>query len=362
MCFERSHQYHDKVFYRQLLSEGGASQNAWTGATTTDYSFEAPSQTFHHSFEAFLDHLINPLFHQDDIDLQKGIITNERLSRKYYPGEDELSQYALTKWMNVEYYSKEQLFGSDQSLVAIKPETLHTLHRYYFEQPISVFVSGTFNKETLITQLSALPQVTNNSQLLPRTNIPTWKNKSFHEFLTSEIDTPTYYIGAINPSFNLEEMWSVDFILHLLAHEEFGTLSTWIRQEKGWSYGLLYELDFDVDRIVWSLKIPLSNQSLVAIIRKELPDRIKESISSDTHVEATKKRLLLQTSFDLETLRSRLDAAVTSIVQTERIVPESEYRNWLEETVTVSYLESVYAKYFAPKVVGEFLAVPKPEK
>lgn len=359
MCFERSVTYPDKKAYQEILSVTGSSFNAWTGPLITDYNFEAPAETFATTFPAFLNHIVSPVFNTDDIALQQGIIKNERLQRKYFPGEDELSHYAYTKWMNKQYYSREQLFGSDESLAAITQKKLQIVHKYYFNQPIKILVAGTFNLDTLITQLAALPTTNTEQVLQPKLHTPDWENQSFHEFTTSEIDTSIYHIGGISTHFSIERMWAVDFILHLLAHEEFGTLTNWIRHENGWSYGLEYEMDFDSNRLIWTIKIPLSTSEIASTIRKELSARIANTITNKELIAATQNRLLLQTNFDLETLSSRLDAAVMSLSFTEQVATEADYKNWLKNIVSSSYINDVYQELFSPEVIGEFLALPK---
>ena len=359
MCFERSVGYPDKKAYQTLLAETGSSLNACTDAYHTEYMFEAPAETFLTSFPAFLDHIVSPAFNEADIVLQKGIITNERNQRKYFPGYDELSQYVLTKWMNNYYYSREQLFGSDASLDAISQGTLQNIHQFYFNKPISIFMAGTFDTQLIIELLNLLPHTHSNTNLHSHLHTPSWINKEFHEFASSEIDTAIYHLGGVCNVYSAETVWGIEFILQLLTHEEFGTLQTWIRREKGWSYGLEPDLEYDRDRMVWGIKIPVNNLGTVNEIRKEIHDRISASCHDSALIKSTKKRLLLQTCFDYETITSRLDRAVNMLSTTGYIQSEQDYKNWLNTTVNKDYIVDLYLKYFIKEVIGEFAAVPK---
>lgn len=359
MCFESSVQFPNKNDYQNLLIKTGSSQNAWTDSITTDFNFEAPAETFHTAFPAFLDHLTSPLFNPDEIAVERDIIINERTERKYFPGFDELSQYEQIGWMNVLYYSRDQLFGSDESLDLITPEALKKLHRYYFSQPVQIFVVGTFDTEKLVEQLAVLPPVVQQAWLTTKRNVPTWQNRNFHEFACADIDMYIYHLGGVFTDFSIENAWVIDFMLELLSHEEHGSLQNWIRKEKGWSYSIEHSLIFDTDRMVWTIKVPVSEREVVDQIRTELTDRIKVTIADENFIEATKNRLLLRTNFDLETLSSRLNAAILTHSLTGRIITESEYRAWLQDTVTPAYIETAYTKYFHSDVTGEFLAVPK---
>lgn len=360
MCFERSENHTDKSEYNNLLAKTGSSQNAWTDVFYTEYNFEAPAHTFHTSFPAFLDHLIKPAFMSEDIELEKGIVINERNQRKFFPGTDELSQYTLTKWMNGSYYPREQIFGSDLSLNTLTPELLKKIHLYYFSEPISIFVAGTFELSTLLKELGNLPKVTDTKPLTINVNLPAWCNKKWHQFASTDIDVPTIYLGGIFNNYNVTDVWGVYFILQLLTHEEFGTLQTWIRKDNGWSYGLEPDVDYERDRITWGIKIPVNSESIVHKIRTEIHERIRITLENSDFITTTKERLLLQTCFDYETISSRLDNAVSVLSIAGYIPTEADYKIWLEG-VDGEYIKTLYKKYFTPEHIGEFLAVPKAE-
>lgn len=118
-------------------------------------------------------------------------------------------------------------------------------------------------------------------------------------------------------------------------------------------------MDFDSNRLIWTIKIPLSTSEIASTIRKELSARIANTITNKELIAATQNRLLLQTNFDLETLSSRLDAAVMSLSFTEQVATEADYKNWLKNIVSSSYINDVYQELFSPEVIGEFLALPK---
>jgi len=358
MCFERSNKYLDKSEYNNLLAKTGSRQNAWTDAFYTEFSFEAPAQTFHIAFSAFLDHLISPAFISEDIELEKGIIINERTQRKFFPGTDKLSQYILTKWMDCNYYSREQIFGDDQTLEAITPELLQLNHQYYFSNPISIFIAGTFDLTTVTNELSKIPKILAFKALETKINYPSWTNKKWHEYISTDIDTYTIYFGGIFNNYNVNDVWGIDFILQLLTHEEFGTLQNWIRKDNGWSYGLEPDIEYEKDRMIWSIKIPLNSYSVVKEIRTKIHKRIQTTIVDSDLIALTRERLLLQTSFDYETISSRLDRAVFAINTAGYVQTQTDYKTWLAK-VDKNYIATLYTKYFTPEHMGEFLAVPK---
>ncbi|PIR57298.1 MAG: hypothetical protein COU72_01695 [Parcubacteria group bacterium CG10_big_fil_rev_8_21_14_0_10_41_35] len=153
-------------------------------------------------------------------------------------------------------------------------------------------------------------------------------------------------------------MWGIDFILQLLTHEEFGTLQNWIRKDNGWSYGLEPDIEYEKDRMIWSIKIPLNSYSVVKEIRTKIHKRIQTTIVDSDLIALTRERLLLQTSFDYETISSRLDRAVFAINTAGYVQTQTDYKTWLAK-VDKNYIATLYTKYFTPEHMGEFLAVPK---
>lgn len=168
-----------------------------------------------------------------------------------------------------------------------------------------------------------------------------------------------YHISGIFNEYAVETVWGMEFILQLLTHEEFGTLQTWIRKEKGWSYGLEPDLEYEKDRMVWGIKIQVNSVEVVQEIRNEIHNRIESACTNSELISSTKNRLLLQSSFDYETITSRLDKVVNSLYTTGYLSTEQDYKNWLSNTVNESYIAHLYSRYFTKDVIGEFVAVPK---
>jgi predicted Zn-dependent peptidase len=262
--------------------------------------------------------------------------------------------------MDSQYYSREQIFGNDQSLNAITSELLKRNHEYYFSKPISIFVAGTFDLDVIINELEILPLPIGNRELVVKIHEPKWNNKSWHEFKSTDIDTHTMHIGGIFNNYSVSSIWGIDFILELLTHEEFGTLQTWIRKDNGWSYGLEPDIEFEKDRVIWGIKIPLNSHTVAGEIRKEVHKKIKASLLNLELIKSTKERLLLETCFDYETVNSRLVRAVY-VLNTAGYVPtQTNYKDWLEN-VNDELVTSLYEQFFAPEHIGEFLAIPKTE-
>jgi len=254
----------------------------------------------------------HPVFTDEAIKTQINIIKNERNQRKYFPGSDELSQYTLTKWLKCVYFPKNQLFGNDEDLASVTPDRLRHVHHKYQQLPLAVFIGGTFNEKTIDQLAENIPErestlanhlQSNVSQLI-------WQRLIYHEATFRDLDNPVYHFASIFPSSDCATFWTINFLLELLTDNEHGALTEWIHKDRGWSYGIEASADFDRERLVVWIVIPVNGKAAVETIRHELFTHLRQATADANRFATTKRRLLLQQCFDFETLTSRMNRSV----------------------------------------------------
>ena len=359
ICFERSKKHPNKNFYKNKIQQSGAYQNAAVYDYFTDFYLISPTSTFFDAIPHFIDHIAYPVFSQKDIELQKSIIKNEKAQQKYFPGIDELTLYLRTKWMFIAPASKEQVFGTKDSLELITPKKLSLVHKNYFTKPVHIYIGGKFDLKKTISLFELLPPINKqNKQKVTNEFIPSWVNKAFHKFKTNDVELPVLFFGSFNQSWTIEELWGVSFILELLCDSDTGILQKWIRHDNGWSYGVDITLEFSNLCLAWQLKISLNNEKNGKEIREKIHSKIFASIKNEKIISLSKNAQQLQKSFSFETLSERMDYAVIINNSLGKIPNEQQHSEWLN-SVTSKSLIPIYDKFFSKENVGEFLAVPK---
>jgi predicted Zn-dependent peptidase len=359
-CIETSSKFRDRKSYQAFLQNKGAYQNANTQTNYTDYYLSSPSATFMSVLDAFIDHLIHPVFTEENIKRQIDIITNEKKSKKLNWGLNSLSSYITTKWMNIELCSDKQIYGTPESLKLLTPEKLNLLHTSYFLKPIHFYLGGNFSAQKVLALLEQFPNVQKKSKyfLKPYNSKPAWLKKDFHKISDGSTDSILLYVSNINNKWTIEDLWNVSLILDIIGDGETGVLQQWIRYENGWSYGIETALEFNKNYLLWRLQIPLNYENSVSEIRKKMYTIIEQALNNQKLLEAVKQKTILQFCYSFETLSSRIDYAII-LQDSLGIIPnEFMYKEWLQN-VTATQLTRTYKKMFTRSETGELYVSPK---
>lgn len=358
MCFERSKLYPEKHAFECLLSSRGSDWNACTDPFATDFYMRTPAEDFDELLPGFLSHIFDPLLLEEDIDLQRGIVRNERQQRKYYPGDNEIGEYQFTKWMQGGYFSKEQLFGDDEALATFSHEQLVAFQQHYRSDKIEILIGGTFNETAVKSALEAIPTAP-LQQLKEIRNEIGWVYRTYHEASFKDIDTPEYFWGGNTTQPDIDTWLYTNFIADYLTDANTGILTDWLRKEKGWSYGVSHATWFAKDRIGWMINMPVNDTDAVAAIRTELHERVRAALADAERVRVARVRVQKENLFAFETLASRLDTATYFLIEFGTILTEKYANEWLDAHANPIELTAAYDRLFSPAVSGEFLALPK---
>jgi hypothetical protein len=189
-----------------------------------------------------------------------------------------------------------------------------------------------------------------------------WEHREYHEKKFDDINRFHYRIGGIFSDADILTKVGVNFIGKLLTNNAHGVLMEWLRNDLGWCYEIDFSLDYYINPYVphdWELFIPLNNRKQVVHVKKEIHGRILKAISDKKLLALEVERQKCDSIFYYQTLYSIMDDADTMLGVGGRIYTETEYTKILDKCKDPAFLKEIYDKYFSPKVVGEFLAMPK---
>ncbi len=357
VTFERSKRYPGKHEFEELVHQNGGYLNASTDSYHTDYILIAPAEDFATMFLGQCDQVFNPIFAEEDIAIQRGIISNERNQRRYYPGKNEVGQYVNTQWMNFETMPITQVLGSDSDLQTTSAEILQMFHSHYFSSDIQVVIGGNFDKTLVESFFTQLPVI--NPKLTAEVLAPRWVHKDYHEHQFKDVNNPRLWYGGLVNFTDLRTTWAIDFVGEFLTNHTSGPLNQWLRREKGWTYGLSFSVWSDNDATTWKMEFPVNELSHVSEIREHLSTKMEAAISNQDLIQKEASRRLKEELFVYQTLTNRMEIAVDCLTTFDRIPAEVEYRAFLNDILAdPTYVQTIYQKYFSPEVCGSFLALP----
>jgi len=343
--------------FSEWVGLNGGYFNAFTDNFNTVYTAQVPSSISTIAWEGFYSQIFETLIKEEDFEKERGVVSNERKQRKWYPGSSELSNYLWTSWVQAETVSRRQLFGEDIDLALLTGKTLSKFHKYYFTPDIHVVVGGSVQIKRILETLSELS--TNSSTLAESYTPYSWKRKNYHERGFSDVEAPVYFAGSCHKLPSYEERVAIRFLFEFLTDFHHGPLYKWLRNDNGWAYRVSYDIFTSGKEEVVFLEIPLHNLSQVAETRKELDGRIVRAISDSSMLATEVERQLGAEVFDYQTLENILDEALGDIKCYGRVTSEAEYRGYKRRCADPVYMNTIYEKYFGYSVRGEFCAIPK---
>ncbi|HET8580968.1 MAG TPA: insulinase family protein [Candidatus Paceibacterota bacterium] len=355
MTFMRSERYPELRSFDRLAAEQGALLNAYTAPYYTSIYVQAPVAAERMIVEGIASMLFQPIFDEGDIAIERGVVGNERDQRKYFPGTTELGRYIDHEWMHDEHFTKEQLFGSDADLAAMTPVQLSRFHDNYWNESVRIVAAGGHDPHIIA---EAFGSTAAPSSRLMEQSIPlSWGRREYHEKQFRDLDSPILFIGGLTSSYDLMSDLRLTFILGFLTNPSHGPIYDWLRNQKGWTYGVSAGSETDRDRFSWLFRMPLNDVTAVREIRAEFMERARTALADEAHIRAHAARELNRNVFNFQTADTRAETAVTMLTHTGTISSEAELVAILE-SMTAESLLGAFDEHFAPERVGEFLALP----
>jgi predicted Zn-dependent peptidase len=344
--------------YKELLGLKGGYSNAGTSIDDTSYDIDCPSTEFESMWPGFLARPLQPLLSEEDLQNERGVVANERNRRRWFPGNTELGHYLLTEWKSYNVSTLEQRLGSNEDLGSMTVESLSNLQKNYYDPRMYLVIGGKFDMGII---RSSIESIETKKRMLPqKIGLTEWKHKDYHEKKFKDVNNMMYMTNAIfHERADFQTMRGMTFIFNLLTNNVHNNLHHWLREEKGWTYGLSYHISNNIREWSWSLDIPLDEAKHVQAVREELHERIITIISNQDMVSSEVDRIIKSEVFSYQTLDDILDSAMDDLGDYGQIYSEKEFIEAKERCRDVVYLRQLYDSYIAPPNAGEFCALPE---
>ncbi len=343
-----------------LVGLKGGTFEATTKSFWTTYALDIPSKHLKEVLPGFFSQLFEPVFQEEDIALQRGIISNERKGReRWYPGSSEEEHYLRTQWQSDYAFSLCQMMGNDAGVACITPDYLYQVHQNYHNSGIQVIIGGSGDVSSLLCVLSEMKV---EKRTLPTSfRVIHWINQEYHEkSFRDQSRFSLQYGGILSP--RPEEVFNfvLSFILRYFTNTVHGPLYEWLREEKGWVYDIGCSVStFRDQSFDWTLKFPLNNLEQVYVVRNELQGRINKALAnSDTVSQEVDRAGDTIEAYGYQTLEQIMNSAESDLERYGFIRSESHIRSNLELCRNTQFLQKVWTEAFAPEKIGCFCALP----
>lgn len=182
-----------------LLSQNGASPNAYTAGGITAYHFES-TQGFYENLDILLRFVSTPYFTAESVDKEQGIIGQEIRMTEDNPYF--ALYYALMRALYDHHPVRDSVAGTVESIAEISPEILYSCHKvFYVPSNMVLCVTGDVDPEAvasaagriLPSERSAVPEPDYGA---PEALTPA----SARVELAMDVSAPQFLIGGKVPS------------------------------------------------------------------------------------------------------------------------------------------------------------------
>jgi len=139
----------------RVVETRGGSINAATGAETTHYYIDVPSDSFNEAFEVLADSVLHPSFPADEFEKERLVILEEIKRRNDNPQSDLWDAYLQALYRETPY--KQNVIGSVETIKAMTRDVMVEQHAaFYVPQNMLVTVVGDVKASAAKKKIEAL--------------------------------------------------------------------------------------------------------------------------------------------------------------------------------------------------------------
>jgi zinc protease len=223
----------------RIVESRGGSINAATGAETTHYYIDVPSDAFHEAFEVLAESVMNPSFPPEEFEKERLVILEEIKRRNDNPQSDLWDGFLEVLYRRTPY--RQQVIGSVQTITAMTRDVLMEQHKqFYVPQNLVVVVIGD------VKAAAAKKKVKDVFGRIPRGPDPAFpplREPPFERSVVREISRPAQQahvaVGFVGPTLDDPRQVAMDVLATVLGGGQSSRLYQTLREEKRsvWSVG-----------------------------------------------------------------------------------------------------------------------------
>ena len=292
MKFKRTNKYQNKDLFLQELSSNSTLTNAYTTKDHTSYYIRTLDTQWKKVTELMYELIFNTKFNKKDIELEKKVILEEKLTREgNLESINDIDIHSETSILDPKNPYSGRVIGKMSDIKNMTKTNLQNYNKKYISNYLIVIsCTNKIKKNVQKLCLGLFPDSTNKKEKeLENT-------KSFKYSLTlRNLNLPQNNIFIAFKSFNEidNNKYYLDFIESFLANQRDSILLKRLRKDKGYVYGVQtfnesYK-DYGCFRILISSDTNNSVNDILNIVFKELVNLKKNGLTDKELVKYKKQ-------------------------------------------------------------------------
>ena len=357
LMFKGSKNYPGDLMSRNIENMGGEI-NAATSKEFTMYYINIQKNGIESSIEMLADAIINPLFPQDEIDMERKVVIEEIQRHLDSPGSVLYDKFYETLYTQSSL--KNSIIGTANTIANISREEIYAYYRtHYIPAKMFVVVSGNFDKtkvEKLIGEtFGKLPiqPMPKDAVCLESIRI----GKSIVEY--GKVEVGYMLSGFLVEDIKEDSIYVADLAANILGGGKTSRLYKSLYEDKH----LVYSIDcsFSTHKGTCNVCVmSVFDTKNIDAIKKEIQKQIEDILTKGiTYEELNRAKLSKQTSwyFSLET---SFDVAETygywHLMDRQEFI--DDYTNKIE-SITVDDIKYFFEKFYSNKTFSNVALLPE---
>jgi predicted Zn-dependent peptidase len=338
MIFKGSKKRSAKKISDEIESLGGYL-NAFTSKEHTCFYGRGLSKNLIKIFDVIADMVQNPLFRQNDIDKESGVVIDE-----LHDINDNPEELIFDKFEEIIFAGNTlsyPIIGKEENIRSFTSRHLNNFHtQKYSSQNLMVVCSGNIKHSDLV-KLAEKYITKNKKQNLPEREF-SFHLTSINEVIEKDIQQVHCIIGRGTEGYKDEKRIPLNVLSNLLGEGSSSRLFQAIREKRGITYQINSFLNSYFDISAFGIYFSTNQkqvEKVIQIINKELKKLCDEKVK-EKELKRVKEYLKGNMLLSLENTSNRMIRIANSMLYFNRVVPVDEIISKVD-SVTVVQLEEL---------------------
>lgn len=343
---------------KQPIEEVGGVLNAFTSKNFTVFFAKIPSLKVNETLEIMSEILYEPLFKEEDIEKEKGIILEEISSYEDEPINIVFEN--LYKNIYDDNFSRP-IMGYKDTVMNIKKSTLEEFHyKYYQPENTVVIISGKFDEDSVLKQLNKIKSIETLNSFKNNITSPSIVDKEIFIKKYKNDLASNYLVQGFKAPSKLDEYYYSTLVLNtFLGSGMSSLLFSRIREEEGLAYEVTSDYETYPKAGLLLFYAATTDKNLENLLRKiqEVVDDLKNNKEIEKWFNYGKNRLIGKLTLEVENNLSMALNILNLYINYGKIMTIEEFIKNIEkveihnvfETANNIFSNNKYVSILSPK-------------
>ncbi|MFH0846400.1 MAG: pitrilysin family protein [Patescibacteria group bacterium] len=328
MCFKGTIKRPNVSQLAEELEKLGCQYNAFTGYEYTGYWAKSHHKNSHKILDIISDMYLNPVFDENEINKEKGVILGELNMYRDLPNRQVEEDFLELLYKGQP--SGMLLVGTEKNIKKFKQKDFlkYRKERYTAENTLMV-VSGKFDEKKIILDIEKHFKDINTSSSPKKKKIKDIQNKPQVFVRNKKLDQTHLYLGVRSYDLFHKDTLIVSLLANVLGTGLGSRLSKKLRDEMGVCYYVKAYNDPALDHGYWGIASGIDNQRIDEVINVLLEELrvIKKELISEDELNRVKDFIIGNIYLNLESSDSIAQYfGFQEILKNEIIIPEEKVK------------------------------------